>query len=562
MKKQACAMLVGMGLAVGMGAAHAEKKKAGLFDFAVPKLPVTRERDAAKQLAPTQLDLTPSAATGEAKTIRLRLYADSDYRGLVLRWQSKARAQVERINAVVAPVFNVRFEIESLRDWNSSHAGVRLEPILDQLEALDPASDVDLVVAFATPLQGVASSIHQIGSSRLLARHFVLRGMDDEQEIRALDREFKLLSPDERLRLYGERKAHKEVVVFLHEWGHVLGLLHNEDKTIIMNPAYDPAQAGFSAFEQKVIGLVVDRRNAHPKELYPETVDLVPLLGAAPRDEGSDQERADLLAFARARAGGGNPNGGKNAGGAVDLSPADVAAFNRALIAANSGKQEEGWGALSPVFAHARAGKVSAATWARLASLAAALGAVSAAEEALTHAPHDAAALKLASELDSTRHRVALPVAGAKVGISPEQEPAYVRGFWSVAESVGSDPAGARAKLDALAAAFPEAAGVDVLSCDLELRLKRAAAGARRCESALAKVSTATRAHYLLGVIAVRGGKAAVAEQHLRRAILLDPTDDAAWRTLAQMYRAERDKKRLTDLANQHQALLSSPLPE
>ena len=348
MKAKAHALLLVVGLAVGTGVAHAEKKKPSYFDFGNTwKTPVTRERDAAKQLAPTTLDLTPSAAAGETKTIRLRLYADSDYRGLVLRWQAKARAQVERINAVVAPVFNVRFEIESLREWNRSHTGVRLEPILDELEALDPAREVDLVVAFATPLQGVAASIHQIGSSRLLARHFVLRGMDDEQEIRAFERELKLISPEERQRLYGDRKAHKEVVMFLHEWGHVLGLLHNEDKTIIMNPAYDPAQAGFSAFERKVIGLVVDRRQAHPKEPYPETADLVPLLAAAPREEGSDKERADLLAFARARAqggngaGGGNPGGGGNAGGTLDLSSPDVAAFNRAVAAANS-RQEGG----------------------------------------------------------------------------------------------------------------------------------------------------------------------------------------------------------------------------
>jgi hypothetical protein len=551
-----------VGVVALVGVAHAEKKKPGLFDFEVPKLPVTRERDAAKQLAPTTLDLTPSAPAGETKTIRLRLYADSDYRGLVLRWQTKARAQIARINAVVAPVFNVRFEIESLRDWNRSHAGVRLEPILDELEALDPAREVDLVVGFATPLQGVAASIHQIGSSRLLARHFVLRGMDDEQEIRALEREFTLISPEERQRLYGDRKAHKEVVMFLHEWGHVLGLLHNEDKTVIMNPAYDPAQAGFSAFERKVIALVVDRRKAHPTELYPETADLLPLLAAAPREEGSDQERADLLVFARARAQGGNVGGEKPTGGTLDLSSSDVDAFNRAVAAAKSGKQEEGWGALAPVIAHARAGKVAPATWSRLAALAAALGAVSAAEDALTHASHDAAATKLAGELESTRCRTALPVAGAKIGITPEREPAYVSGFWATAQTVDSDPAAARAKLDALAAAFPEAPGVDVLACDLELRLKHAAAGAKRCEAALAKTATATRAHYLLGVIAARGGKSAVAEQHLRRAILLDPTDDAAWRTLAHVYRADRDKKRLADLANQHQALLSSPLPE
>ncbi len=481
-----------------------------------------------------------------------------------MRWQAKARAQIAHINAVVTPVFNVQFEIESLRDWDRSHVGVQLGPILGELEALDPARDVDLVIGFATPLRGVvARSIHQLGASQLLARHFVMRGMDDEEEIRALEQEFKLISVEERQRLYGERKAHKEVVVFLHEWGHALGLLHHEDKTIIMNPAYDNQQRGFSEFEKRVLALVVSRRLARPSEPYPETSDLLPLLATAPSDEGSDKDRAELLAFARERAqGGGGAGRGSASGSASDLAAADVAAFNRAVAAANAGKKEEGWGALGPVFAHARAGKVGAATWAQLAALAAALGAVSAAEDALARAGRDADTTKLAAQLESTRCQIALPVAGAKIGVPPDKEPAYVAGFWAVLASADAEPAAGRTKLASLATAFPEAPGVDVLTCDLELRAKHTAAGIKRCEAALAKFPTAIRAHYLLGLTAARARKDVVAEQHLRRAILLDPADPAAWSLLAQIYRSNRDKRRLTDLANQHQTLLSSPLPE
>jgi tetratricopeptide (TPR) repeat protein len=238
----------------------------------------------------------------------------------------------------------------------------------------------------------------------------------------------------------------------------------------------------------------------------------------------------------------------------------DVAAFNRAVAAANAGQREEGWAALAPVFAHARARKVEPATWSRLAGLATALGALSAAEEALAHAERDGDSAKLASTLESTRYRIALPVAGAKVGVPVEKEPAYVAGFSAVAET--GDIAAARTKLAALAAAFPEAPGVDVLACEIELRAKHTAVATKRCEAALAKFPTAIRAHYLLGLTAARTRKDAVAEQHLRRAILLDPTDPAAWKLLDQIYRGDRDRRRLTDLANQHQALLSSPLPE
>src|SRR5262245_53792980 len=97
------------------GVAHAKKQSDwGLFESGGWKAPVTRERDAAKDLAPHQLDLTPGVTAGETKTIRLRVYADRDYRSLVMRWQPKARAQIQHINAVVTPVFGVRFEVESL----------------------------------------------------------------------------------------------------------------------------------------------------------------------------------------------------------------------------------------------------------------------------------------------------------------------------------------------------------------------------------------------------------------------------------------------------------------
>ena len=142
------------------------------------------------------MNLAPGGAPqGEARTIRLRVYADRDYRGVVIRWQSKVRAQIQRINTVVGPVFNVRFEIESLRDWDRSHVGVPLgDPLLEELMALDPGKEVDLVdrAGDAAAGRGDVGAQHRLAA--YLSRHFVLRGMDDEQEFRAFEREFKLIS--------------------------------------------------------------------------------------------------------------------------------------------------------------------------------------------------------------------------------------------------------------------------------------------------------------------------------------------------------------------------------
>ena len=244
------------------------------------------------------------AARGSS-VLRVRIYADRDYRSVVMHWQSKARAQIKRINAVVQPVFNARFEIESLKEWDKSHMGMQMVPVLEEVEKLDPATNVDLVVGFVTPLRGVATSIHAIGAVEV-----AVAALPDARHGRraggiAIDQEFTLLSKEERQRLYIDRKAHKEIVIFLHEWGHTLGLLHREQANNIMNPSYDPKQSTFSDYAKRVIALVVDRRMARRSEPYPETADLVPLLEGAPSDEGSDKDRANLLAFARQRARGG-----------------------------------------------------------------------------------------------------------------------------------------------------------------------------------------------------------------------------------------------------------------
>ena len=559
----ACWLAVGMCMFAG-GDVRAEKKKPSLLDIGGWKLPVTRERDFIKgSLSPQGVSLDPAVApAGEARTIRLRIYADRDYRGTVIRWQAKARAQIQRINAIVGAVFNVRFEIEALRDWDRSHVGVPLGyPLIEDLEKLDDGKQVDLVVGLVTPLHGVATSVHSIGWATYLSRHFVLRGMDDEEEYRAFEREFNLVSVEERQRLYTDRKAHKEIVCFLHEWGHTLGLIHHEDRKAIMNPAYDPQQTEFSDYDKQILALVIERRLAARDMPTPESADLLPLIAAMPVREGSDADRKQLLDLVRARAEQAKRPAPINA---VDLSAADVKAFNRAVELLNAGHAPDAWKALAPVVTHARERKVDARTWLRLADMAAATGALTEADDAATHAGNSSAeARKIAGDIESMRHRIALPIDGGKLGVPPEQEPAYMEGYWDTAKLVdGDDAAAARARLDALAKAFPEAPGVEVLACDLELKAKHHAVASKHCEAALAKFKGATRAHVLLALIAFSMRKGPVGEQHLRQAILLDPADQTAWTVLARFYRQTRASKQLAALENQHKELLSSPLPQ
>lgn len=556
-------LLAALGLAALGGRAAADGKKPGMFDFESWKSPVAREREAAGQIAPGSFDLTPAVPhTGEPRVIRVRVYADSDYRGLIMRWQGRLRGQLARVNAVAGPVFNVTFEIESIRTWERSHVGAAFDPIMKELAALDPAREVDLVLGLVTPMRGVATSMHQVGEAFTPGRYLVLRGMDDEQEGLAIDREYHLLSAEERARIYSDRKAHKEVAVFLHEWGHSAGLLHEEDRAMIMNPALDPRQSAFSEFDKKVLALVIDRRHAHPGEAFPERADLAALYEKVPPDVGSEKERMQLLSFLRPRPATRDP-AASDKGAPSGLSPADADIFNRAVAAASAEHLDEAWKILAPLFGRLAASGANAGDWTRAARLALAAGALSAAEEAIGHVARGGPEIeKVAVDVEAIRLRVALPP-GRKAGVPPEREPDYVARFRATSKLVAAgDLPGARAGLEAFAAAFPDTAGTDLLTCEVEVRAKHAAVAARRCQAALDKFKFAERAHYLLGLLAARGGRGAEAEQHLQAAIHIDPRDTGAWQTLGELYRSQRARGRLDELARRYQAEFAAPLPQ
>ncbi len=568
--------LIGCGLALMAlcaDSALADKKKPGLFDFQKWQTPGGREKDAAGQLLPGRFDLTPMAGLpAEVRTLRVRFYADRDYR-MLLRWQTRLRAQVKRINAVAEPVFAVRFEVESVREWDRSHTGAPLEPILSELETLDPGREVDCVIGLVTPMRGVATSVHAIGNARLLSRHMVMRAMDDEQEILALDREFKLLDINERQNLYDARKAHKEVVVFLHEWGHTLGLLHHGELSVIMNPNYDERQSGFSDFEQRLIALVVQTRLQHPNDQFPEGAVLESLLADVPPEEGSDKERAELLDAVRARshsvAAAARDRDALPTG--AGLTAAEIEGYNRALNAYRADQLEQAWTDVGPTFARLATAKppIDAALYRQAAAFAVNLGALASAESLLARLdPGDAEAGKLTAGIETQRHRLALPAAASeeKAALPPAREVSYVAAFRAISRALDQgDDAKARAQLPALTAAFPDAPGVDLIACELDARARgaktRAQAG-KRCEAALAKYAGATRALALLALMAANDHHDTVAEKHLRRAIHLDPADPGPWRMLADLYRSTRASTRLAELESQHQALFSKPLPK
>ena len=164
------------------------------------------------------------------------------------------------------------------------------------------------------------------------------------------------------------------------------------------------------------------------------------------------------------------------------------------------------------------------------------MGALTAAEDAAARGGGGALVElgTIANDVAVMRQQVCLPRAADSFGVTPANEPAYIAGYWEAARGLASlEGTAARERLRTFAERFPDAPGVELLACDLELRARRLPAASKRCGAAVAKCKESGRAHYLMGMVAANGGKHAVAEQSLQKAIKLDPTDEGpgcCWR--------------------------------
>ncbi|XXF79784.1 hypothetical protein P2318_08495 [Myxococcaceae bacterium GXIMD 01537] len=224
--------------------------------LACVKRPVDYEREHARSLAPRQVEASATAAPeAPRRMLRVRVYADADYRRQVLRWEQGIGVQLRRASEVVQGSLGVAFELESVRPWERPSAGPELDTALKQLEVLDAGEDVDLVIGLVSALPVFSASQHELGKARMFGRHCVLRGMENPEEHLQLEALFKHLPDGERDALYRDRKLHKETSVLLHEWAHTLGAFHVRNTHWMMSAGYEPSQSAFAPQTLQLLGV-------------------------------------------------------------------------------------------------------------------------------------------------------------------------------------------------------------------------------------------------------------------------------------------------------------------
>lgn len=496
----------------------------------------------------------------ERRKLRVRVYADPDYRAHVVRWQERAREMFDDLNILVGPTFGVRFEVESCRRWEDTPSGMSADTALELLAKKDPGEDVDLVVGFIAALPLLSNSMHAIGMAHELGNHFVMRGMADLAELRDLKK--LRLSDEEEKKLYVARKWHKEIAVFLHEWGHTLGAIHSSDRINLMNTTYSHEEMVFSIEQMNAMDLALDCRLGQPRLPAWRCQRLLAYLEATNTSDWYAHDRQQTLEILRSGVKGTAPEGTPS--GEPALSADQVRSWNAVLglldqarEAQENGERAEALKAVVRAEEQARAlpAEGGARIWLSVARHYLALGALTRTEEALAHARGEAGAAQTQTELERARRLFGLPW---PKGVAPENEPSYVQTFETLAKGLGPSSGDAVAKA---LAAYPEAPGLLMLECEVHVRAGRAKQADRSCNAALARAPELARAHYLLGLMEFDRGREGQATAHLRRAVELDGLAAHHWSSLGAVYRMKGRTRELHELADDYEKRFHQKLP-
>jgi len=578
--------------------------------------PRQQQRAHADSLRPAPVK-TSSAPLGPIRKLRVRAYADAGYRAQTPRWNARIEEQISRATSLLVDQFGIELEVESIRPW-SRGAGdaVSLQEALAALREMDPGGGADWVVGFAEPLRAFSATQEELGMACMFCRHFVVRGMFSAAETDAIDRALPMLSSEEREALGRERRLHKEVAVFLHEWAHTLGGFHERSPQGFLAPLYDPSQSAFSEASARLIRIGLAHRDSAKSYAAWEQE----YRAEAQRDAAIAWDSATLkMALASAQ------HVLVDAPQRATMPPEDAAVLQRAIALESAQDYGRAELALQPLVARypssdevqdlscavaqkrgARVEEIVAAcrkaarlpdapSWILLATAHALLasggraeamplleraestlgddagsllylaqlqfeaGACSAAERTAARAKGIKGAERVTEECARLRHFVGFPADGAK--LPAEKEAEYVSSALAAHRSIEARKLDqARAMAAVLRQSFPQAPAAAVIECRAAARGPALAAVKTACEAAATQAPEAFYPQYNLGLVASAERRWTDADAALQRALRLDDSAPQVWQSLSAVKEKTRDLAGFNDLQRRFQQRFKSPL--
>lgn len=190
--------------------------------------------------------LSPTGSTASARTYRVRVHATPQYVAQTLDWKHELASVIDDANAILAPTVGAKLKVSDASTWKPQVPTDDLPVALEALVVEDQGEDADWVLGLIGGLPKASTSFHDLGIALVPGSHVVLRAPTDLAETDVIEKGLGV-SAAERAQLLAERRRHRSVAVLLHEIGHTLAAVHENDKTTIMFPAYAKDVTGFSA---------------------------------------------------------------------------------------------------------------------------------------------------------------------------------------------------------------------------------------------------------------------------------------------------------------------------
>jgi Matrixin len=316
------------------------------------------QQHAAEDTKPAVIAASSSSSDGPSsapahRTFRVRVRPTSRYLGQTVDTPRRVADLFDDANRILEPSLGLHIEVDHIQPW-ASDADDDLGTALAALDRDDTASDADLVVGLIGALPMQTDSFHQLGMAQILSKHLVVRAASRLGEHDSLEQSFTELSADDRARIEGQRKRHRALAVFLHEIGHTLGALHENDERSLMHPSYSPKMAGFGGGAVALMRIALDGAGA--REIAAERLTLLrTATGADWVQSEHDAEVGRLEALTAGPPADAGPAAAQASTAAIDvpfeLRGADRDRYVRAVQELHAGVVASAWSDGRPLFA-------------------------------------------------------------------------------------------------------------------------------------------------------------------------------------------------------------------